>query len=348
MNTKRAGRKLRARRADEVREATYLKFRTRWRHVLAIDQEIRSGSAPNCTDLAEKLEVCRRTVLRDIDFLRYDLGAPVEYDPSRRGYIYTEPSWTMPNVRVNEGELFALMVAEKALEAYAGTPWAQKLQRVFERMLASLPDRIEVAPGELLPRVEFAENWEARVSPEIIATVSAALTCNETLRISYCRLGDEKPRDYVVDPYVLRRAAGAWYLVGLDHKSGYIPLFNLTRIASAQPTGETFDYGAAKFFPKEYFRDTFRAFQSREKVRVVVEFSGIAAALVRERHWHASQKLTDLPGGGLRFEAEVSHLDDIWPWVLSWGAGAKVVAPKEFAAQVVEELKQAAVLYADR
>jgi predicted DNA-binding transcriptional regulator YafY len=219
---------------------------------------------------------------------------------------------------------------------------------VFERMLASLPDRIEVAPGELLPRVEFAESGEARVSPEVIATLSTALTRNETLRISYCPLGEDKPREYVVDPYVLRRAAGAWYLVGLDHESGYIPLFNLTRIATAQPTGETFDYVAAKFFPKEYFRDTFRAFHSREKVRVVIEFSGIAAALVRERHWHASQKLTDLPGGRLRFAAEVSHLDDLWPWVLSWGAGAKVTQPKEFAAQIGNELKQAVGNYAER
>ena len=51
--------------------------------------------------------------LRDIDFLRYDLGAPIAYDPRRRGYVYTEPNWVMPSVRITEGELFALMVAEK-------------------------------------------------------------------------------------------------------------------------------------------------------------------------------------------------------------------------------------------
>lgn len=81
-------------------EQLHLKFRTRWRHVLLIDERIRSGQAPNCAALARELEVCRRTVLRDIDFLRDDLGAPVEYDPSRGGYVYTEANWIMPSVRI--------------------------------------------------------------------------------------------------------------------------------------------------------------------------------------------------------------------------------------------------------
>ena len=122
----------------------YSKFRTRWRHVLLIDQQIRSGKAPNCRQLASELEVSRRTILRDIDFLRYDLGAPVEYDAARRGYIYTEPNWDVPGIRITEGELFALMVAEKALEAYAGTPWVNRLQQVFNRMIAGLPGSMTV------------------------------------------------------------------------------------------------------------------------------------------------------------------------------------------------------------
>jgi hypothetical protein len=29
-------------------------------------------------------------------------------------------------------------------------------------------------------------------------------------------------------------------------------------------------------------------------------------------------------GSRLRLEMDISHLDDVWPWVLFWGAGAKV------------------------
>ena len=115
----------------------YSKFRTRWRHVLLLDQKIKAGLAPNCTTLAQELEVSRRTILRDIDFMKSDLGAPLDYDPKKRGYIYTEPNWVMPSLRITEGELFTLMVAEKALAAYAGTPWVSRLQQVFGRMVGS-------------------------------------------------------------------------------------------------------------------------------------------------------------------------------------------------------------------
>jgi len=320
-----------------ARSATYLKFRTRWRHVLLIDQRIRSGEAPNCRQLAEELEVSRRTVLRDIDFLRYDLGAPVEYAPSKRGYVYTEPNWVMPSVRVTEGELFALMVAEKALDAYAGTPWAEKLRKVFDRMIAALPDRIEVAPRELLPRVDFDASASAIVDPRVLAAVSSAVARNHTLHIQYYALGRGETRSYVIDPYVLRRARGAWYVAGRDHRSGRIPLFNLTRIRSVRPTAQTFDYDEADFDPKAYFHETFGVFEAPGSHQVAIEFSGSAAELVRERTWHASQKLKPLPGGRLRFQVTVSHLLDIWPWVLSWGREAKVIRPKELVRLVADE-----------
>jgi len=338
--------KQRARKAKgAAREATYLKFRVRWRHVLLIDQRIRSGQAPNCRRLAEELEVSRRTVLRDVDFLKYDLGAPIEYDPARRGYVYTEPNWVMPSVRITEGELFALLVAEKALEAYTGTPWAERLRKVFERMVTALPDRIEMAPRELLARVDFDPGGISSVDPNILATISAAVTKNQTLRIRYQTRDRKEGQDYTVDPYVLRRARGAWYLAARDHRSGHVPLFNLTRIQSAEPTGQTFDYDESGFDPRAYFADTFGVFQAPGRHRVAIEFSGTAAHLVRERRWHASQKLKDLPRGRLRFEVEVSHLWDICPWVLSWGAEAKVLRPKELVRLVADQAAGAAAQY---
>ena len=326
------------RRTGDVKPQNgYSKFRTRWRHVLLIDQRIRSGQVPNCRQLADELEVSRRTILRDIDFLRYDLGAPVEYDSAKGGYVYTEPNWDMPSVRISEGELFAIMVAEKALEAYAGMPWVQRLQRVFDRMVCSLPDRIEIAPRELLSRVSFDTNAASIVDPDVLETVSAAMRDNRTLRIRYTRTGHSQSREFTIDPYILRRARGAWYLVGKDHRSGPVTMFNLSRVISVESTNRTFDYENSGFNAKTYFEGTFGVYETSVRHHVVIEFSGWAAQLVRERQWHSSQRLKDLPRGRLRFEVEVSHLNDIWPWVLSWGREAKVVKPKELAETVASE-----------
>ena len=305
------------------------------------------GQAPNCRQLARELEVSRRTVLRDIEFLKSDLGAPVKYDARRRGYVYTEPNWIMPSVRITEGELLALMVAEKALDAYAGTPWADRLRDAFDRMTAALPDRVEIAPRDLLTRVDFAPEAEAETSPEVIKTLNLAIRDNQVLEMDYQGLGRDRPRQYTVDPYILRHARGAWYLAAREHRSGQVPLYNVSRIRRVRPTGATFDYDASGFDPKAYFAGTFGTHQTSERYRVAVEFSGWAARLVQERRWHASQKFVKRPGGRIRFEVEVAHLDDIWPWILSWGSEAKVLKPEELASKVARHAAALARQYSD-
>jgi proteasome accessory factor B len=312
---------------DSASRAGYVKFQVRWRHVQLIDDRIRSGRPVTCKTLADELEVSRRTVLRDIDFLRYDLGAPVEFDAKRNSYVYTQPNWSLPNIRMTEGDLFALMVAEKALHAYAGTPWAETLKRIFERIIAGLPERVEIAPEAMLPRVTFSGDAIAIIDPKVLAALHTAMRENQTLCMRYYALKRNEERTYTIDPYLLRQARGAWYLVGRDHGNGQIPMFNLSRIREIEPTGATFDYDMCGFDPAKYFAGTFSVQESSERHDVAIEFTGPAAQRVRERYWHASQKLTELPDNRLRLELEISSLDDILPWVLSWGGDAQVVSP---------------------
>lgn len=321
------------------------KFRLRWRHVMEIDRLIRAGGAPNCSELASKLEVCRRTILRDIDFMKYDLGAPLRYLPEKRGYIYAEPNWVMPSMRLSEGDLFALTVAEKALGAFAGTPWAERLRGSFARIVAALPETVSVDPADLLPRVTFDDGPPAITDPAVLQTIADAIGHGQTLRLTYTPLNKAREAQYTVDPYIIRRSRGAWYLAGKDHRSGHVPVFNLARVRAVRPTGQTFDFAASGFDPKAYFASTFSVFQSAGRHEVAIEFRGPAAQLVRERQWHASQKLKDLGNGRVRLAFVASHLADVLPWVLSWGSQARVLAPAELARMVREETVKAAQQY---
>jgi DeoR/GlpR family transcriptional regulator of sugar metabolism len=41
---------------------------------------IKTERRPNCSLLAKKLEISAKTVQRDIDYMRYQLNLPMEYD----------------------------------------------------------------------------------------------------------------------------------------------------------------------------------------------------------------------------------------------------------------------------
>jgi predicted DNA-binding transcriptional regulator YafY len=60
--------------------------KVRINRILKIDDEIRANKYPNAATLSEKLEVTRRTILRDIDYLRLMYQAPIEYDFTKRGF----------------------------------------------------------------------------------------------------------------------------------------------------------------------------------------------------------------------------------------------------------------------
>ena len=91
--------------------------------MLRIHEELRRGALVNCTRLVKLLEVCRKTIVRDIAFMRDRLALPIEFDPQIQAYRYTQPVNAFPTVQVTEGELLALLVARRALEQYRGTPF---------------------------------------------------------------------------------------------------------------------------------------------------------------------------------------------------------------------------------
>ena len=88
---------------------------------------VQAGGYPNATTLASQLEVCTKSIHRDLEFMRDRLELPIQYDGSRFGYCYTEPVKAFPTLQITEGELFALVVAERALQQYRGTSFERPL-----------------------------------------------------------------------------------------------------------------------------------------------------------------------------------------------------------------------------
>ena len=64
---------------------------------------------------------------------------------------------------------------------------------------------------------------------------------------------------------------------------------------------------------------------------VKVELRDYAARMAQERRWHPTQELKFLNGTGTRVEIcfQISRLEEVVRWVLSWGSKAKVLAPPE-------------------
>jgi len=112
--------------------------------MLRIHQALQANRFPNASSLARELEVNTKTIHRDLEFMRDRLNLPLEYDAGRKGYFYDGEVNAFPTMQITEGEIFALVVAEKALQQYRGTSFERPLLSAIRKMERALPETISV------------------------------------------------------------------------------------------------------------------------------------------------------------------------------------------------------------
>ena len=300
--------------------------------MLRIHQAIQSGKFPNASTLARELEVSTKSIHRDIEFMRDRLELPIEYDGTRFGYRYTEEVSAFPTVQITEGELFALIVAEKALQQYRGTNFEKPLLSAIKKMEQSLPDTISLNLSDVEQTISFRTRVEQILDLQIFDALAKATAHRKQLELTYRKPGSPAEQR-VVDPYHLANINGEWYLFAWDHARKDIRTFVPARIQLVKPTGKTFPR-PQKFSLDERLRGSFGVHSGRDEHEVVLRFNQRVADLVREKKWHESQQLKELKGGEVELRLKLSSLVEIERWVLSWGGDAKVVKPRELGEAV--------------
>ena len=160
--------------------------------MMEIHESVNRANYPNASTLARKMEVSTKTIHRDIQFMRDRWDLPIEFDPAYNGFKYTRPVDSFPMLQINEGELFALLIAEKALQNYRGTVFEKRLSAAFQKIAESLPDAVSIHLNEWDEALSFRHTGEAEVEVEIFDKVSQATAKRRQLKIRY-RKPNQKP-----------------------------------------------------------------------------------------------------------------------------------------------------------
>jgi predicted DNA-binding transcriptional regulator YafY len=313
--------------------------------IAALDREIRAGKYPNARTIARDLEVSPRTIHRDIEFLRDRLGAPLEYDEVRHGFRYTNPTYRLPAWTLTEGELLTLVLAERLLRQYRGTPYADQLDCALRKLAGALADEVTIDLADLDRALSLRAAAPPGIDPERFAALLGAIRGRRTLALHY-RDADGRATRREVDPYHLAAVDGAWYLVAFCHLRRGLRMFVPARIAALDPTGATFDPDP-DFSIGAYLAASLAVFHGApgESHRVVLRFRGVAAATARERPLHPGQRLVGEPDGAVTVTLELSHLREAERLALSWGGDCEVLAPPELRDRVAAEHRRAAAAY---
>lgn len=312
--------------------------------ILQIHGLLQEGKYPNCQDLSREFEVSYKTVQRDIDFMRDQLQLPIDYDSVRHGFLYSREVKNLPAIALQEGEIVALLVAQKAAEQYRGTPFETALRSAFARLVESLPARSEISLQDLGEAVSFRPSGPPASDLACFQALSTALLNSQEVSFRYRKPGDGAGQERRVQPYHLGCIGGVWYLIGHDLARNAVRTFALSRISGPKNLNRRFTR------PKGFSLDgmlggSFSAFETKNAQLVRILLDPIAASLAAERRWHPSQKMVFRKNGSAELSLKVGLAPDLEAWIMGWGPRAKVLAPPALRNRIGTALQKAAMQY---
>jgi len=312
----------------------------------AIITRLQKGDYPSGKALARALEVTSKTIQRDIEFLKSRHGTPIEYDPYKYGYYLTEPVTGFPLLALSEGEIVALLLAEKALAQYHGTPLEQPLRLTCQKLIDSLKGEFSISWGDLDAAISFRGIESNPIDPVLFKDLNMAVKACREVSFEYCKLRARRYEARRLYPYHLLCHEHQWYVIGYDQMRGQERTFMLGRMRSLEVSNTNF-IKPKRFDPLKALTGSFGIYSGRDPVEIRIWFDSFAARLIQERLWHHSQRIRRLDRDQIELTLRLTSTIEIVPWVLRWGTHAKALAPEELVETLRTTAQAVAAQYAN-
>lgn len=303
--------------------------------LFAILLELQANPHIRAEDLARRFEVTRRTIYRDVLALN-EAGVPVVATPGK-GYAVVEGYFLPPvNLTSNEATMLILgadFVSQNFDQEYRNA--AHSAKRKIETVLSR---RHREFVRSLTRRMSF-HTMTPLNDPKLIETlrkVRRALLEQRTIRFLYFKRfgGDGKPEPRTVNPLLLSYLSGNWLLGGWDHRRKSLRTFRLSRMEQLEVTDRVF-VPPKKFKPSDWAKDQ----QFGAEAELLFDQS-VARWVLESPPWFVSRR-TKTPRG-LRVSIRTNTLDQVIPWILSWGRSVHVLSPDSLRLRILEENRLAA------
>lgn len=321
---------------DDIRRTT---------RMIQIDEMLRGGAFIKIDDLIFKFGVNRRTIERDFERLRDEMNAPLEYDKARKMYHYTDPTFSIPNVVLTEGELFTIATVMPLMEQYKNTPLENSFRNIMGKIAGLLPDMVSVDSSFLNRDISFISDPLPKIESEVFNSIFKAVRTRRVIEFEYKSVSASAYKKRIFDAYHVLCQKGNWYVLGFDHTADDFRVFALARIRNIVFKNETFSF-ANGFDLKKHIDLDFGIWNNTEPpVEYEIEFSKGRANYILEREWHKNQTVQALEDGSVLLKFMSNQKEMVFNWVMSFGNAATVVKPDELRKKLKEEASLMAEKY---
>lgn len=232
----------------------------------------------------------------------------------------------------------SLGIMKSLLNQYQNTPLYKSVMEKIEE-LAEVPIK-DFSRIAVPPKLEYNNNDQKKFSKIFDYMI-------HNLKIQFYYKGrwhGEERKNRIVHPYQILLDNGTCYLYGYDEEKQDDRLFVLRRMEEIRHVNnQKFDLPADYEFSLKHGFSKFGAYTFKEPVKYKIEFYSNTQIWIKENKWAEDQMIEESEDKTTLYFTS-SQDDKILEWILSCGADAKPIEPKEFVQRWKEKISEMAKL----
>ncbi|MBS1619322.1 MAG: WYL domain-containing protein [Bacteroidetes bacterium] len=318
-----------------------------------IDERMRKKPDPRLEDLikyvSEHLDkpVSRRTIQLDIQEMRYSQAlkfmAPIVFDRGAHSYRYSDATYSINNLPVTADDLHGLEFAISLLDQFKELPAIKEFEEAIMKIAETVRFNKQSRGEDKIIQFDRPNSYRGI---EYFEPLVRAIRERRRVKLSYRKFDDEKAKEHIIEPYVLRESKGRFYLLGNvnEGKIAKVKTYAFDRFAGLQVTDKTFDGKA--FDSEKYFQNVYGISEGAGKAEtVVLAFTPVQAKYIQSQPLHHSQQVVRETKTETHISLSVMVNHELVSQLLSYGANVRVLRPASLAEKVKDELKKSLSQY---
>lgn len=268
--------------------------------------------------LAEKFEVSRRTINRDIEALNKS-GIPVAATSGKNGGIYIMDGYKIDKTLLTSSEMQSIIAGLKGLDSVCKT---NKYKNLMDK-LSEKNQNVITADNHIF--IDLSSWHKTTLAPKI-ELIQNAINDKRKIEFTYFSPKGETVRK--INPYMLVFQWSSWYVWGYCHMRKELRMFKLTRAVNLNISEESF----SEITDIPFYTPVVFDYQT-EEIEVTILFSDDVKWRIIDSYGVENITVTDK---GNLLTLTWTDKQSLFEWLLSFGTSAELLEPenlrKEFIA----------------
>ena len=278
-------------------------------------------------ELAERFEVSRRTINRDIEDLCM-AGIPIETTQGTGGGIRIMDGYRMDRTILTSKDMQMILAGLRSLDSVSGSSYYGQL---MEKIQAGSSEFISGRDSIL---IDLSSWYRETLAPKI-ETIQDAIGFKKTIRFKYFSPGGDTERE--IEPYYLIFKWTSWYVYGYCLLRKDFRMFKLNRMDGITHVAS---FEGDREVPMPDLSNK-KVFPAKGRVKAVFDPS-MKWQLVEE---YGTGSFTEIEDGSLLFEHEYADDEGLLAWMLSCRDKVTVLEPEHIREKLFKITSEIAKRY---